>query len=37
VRAEIPNPGNRLRPGSKAVLRLGDPQPAPASFNGGRS
>lgn len=28
VRAEIANPGMRLRPGSKAVMRLGDPQGA---------
>jgi RND family efflux transporter MFP subunit len=34
VRANIPNPGGRLRPGSKAVLRLGNPAgvaPAAAS------
>jgi RND family efflux transporter MFP subunit len=36
VRADIANPGNRLRPGSKAVLRLGEPQPSPASALGGK-
>jgi RND family efflux transporter MFP subunit len=30
VRAEIANPGSRLRPGSKAVLRLGGAAAAPA-------
>lgn len=31
VRAEIRNPGSRLRPGSRAVLRLGSPKPAEAA------
>lgn len=30
VRADIANPGARLRPGAKAVLRLGNPAPVPA-------
>lgn len=36
VRADIANPGGRLRPGSKAVLRLGEPQAAPAAATLGR-
>jgi RND family efflux transporter MFP subunit len=36
VRADIANPGGRLRPGSKAVLRLGDPRPVPAVATPGK-
>lgn len=36
VRADIANPGGRLRPGSKAVLRLGEPQGASATTPLGR-
>jgi RND family efflux transporter MFP subunit len=31
VRAEIANPGGKLRPGAKAVMRLGEPRIVPAS------
>lgn len=36
VRADIANPGGRLRPGSKAVLRLGGPRPADGAASPGR-
>jgi RND family efflux transporter MFP subunit len=36
VHADIANPGSRLRPGSKAVMRLGSVEVSPASTAGGK-